>query len=139
MVSVRIKQQQQFFVYLFYNWPCSRFYNFSSNHYLQEMLLSFFLSYFERKCKQVRGREKQEKERIPSRLHAVSTEPDVGLKLMNSEIMTWAEADCLMDWATQVPPILLFSNFYLLCLLLLIGQLVLQDYYQIMEQPLKSS
>ena len=28
-----------------------------------------------------------QRERIPSRLHAVSIEPDVGLKLMNREIM----------------------------------------------------
>ena len=34
-----------------------------------------------------RGRE-GERERIPSRLHAVSTEPDVGLKPLNREIMT---------------------------------------------------
>ena len=36
-----------------------------------------------------RGRERErEKERIPSRLHTVSTEPDVGLKLTNHEITT---------------------------------------------------
>ena len=34
-----------------------------------------------------RGR-KNERMRIPSRLHAVSTEPVVGLDLMNHEIMT---------------------------------------------------
>ena len=33
-----------------------------------------------------RGRER-EGERIPSRLHAVSAEPDVGLELTNREIM----------------------------------------------------
>ena len=33
-------------------------------------------------------REKGERERFPSRLHAVSTEPHVGLNLMNHEIMT---------------------------------------------------
>ena len=32
-----------------------------------------------------------------SRLRAVSTEPDVGLKLMNCEIMTWAEVGRLTD------------------------------------------
>ena len=37
-----------------------------------------------------RERER-ERERIPSRLHAISAEPNVGLKLMNREIMTWAE------------------------------------------------
>ena len=42
-----------------------------------------------------RGREREGerererlRERIPSRLHAVSTEPDVGLKPLNREIMT---------------------------------------------------
>ena len=38
-----------------------------------------------------------------SRLWAVSTEPDMGLKLMDCEIMTWAEVGCLTDWATQAP------------------------------------
>ena len=32
--------------------------------------------------------EWRERERIPSRLHAVSVEPDVGLKLTNCETMT---------------------------------------------------
>ena len=36
-----------------------------------------------------------------SRLWAVSTEPDAGLKLMDREIMTWAEVWCLTNWATQ--------------------------------------
>ena len=31
--------------------------------------------------------ERAERERIASRFHTVSTEPDVGLDLMNSEIM----------------------------------------------------
>ena len=38
-----------------------------------------------------------------SRLWAVSTEPDVGLKLTNHEIMTWAAAGHSTDWATQAP------------------------------------
>ena len=37
-----------------------------------------------------RGREKG-RERVPSRLHAVNKEPDVGLKHTNCEITTWAE------------------------------------------------
>ena len=36
-----------------------------------------------------------------SRLWAVSTEPDAGLKLTDSEIMTWAEVGRSTDWATQ--------------------------------------
>ena len=37
---------------------------------------------------QGRGRERDTESEASSRLHAVSTEPDVGLKLMNCEIMT---------------------------------------------------
>ena len=43
-----------------------------------------------------------------SRLRAVRTEPDVGLKLTSHEIMTWAEVRRLTDWATQAPQILVF-------------------------------
>ena len=32
-----------------------------------------------------------------SRLCAVSTKPDVGLELMNCEIMTWAKVGCSAD------------------------------------------
>ena len=38
-----------------------------------------------------------------SRLWAVSTEPDVGLKPTNHDISTWLEVGCLTDWATQAP------------------------------------
>ena len=42
-----------------------------------------------------RGREREGGERIPSRFHTISAEPDVGLdmglKLTNHEIMTWAK------------------------------------------------
>ena len=38
-----------------------------------------------------------------SGLWAVSTEPDVGLELMDCEIMTWAEVGHSTDWATQAP------------------------------------
>ena len=49
----------------------------------------FFLSLFYLETER-RGRAEgeREKERIPSRLHAVSAETDVGLKLTNWEIMT---------------------------------------------------
>ena len=36
------------------------------------------------------------------RLHVGNTYPDVGLEIMNREIMTWAEVGCLTDWASQV-------------------------------------
>ena len=34
------------------------------------------------------GRIEREGERIPSRLHAISAQPDAGFELMNCEIMT---------------------------------------------------
>ena len=43
-----------------------------------------------------------------SRLWVVSTVLDTGLQLTNCEIVTWAVAGCLTDWATQVPPKFLF-------------------------------
>ena len=53
---------------------------------------SFFnvdLFIFEREREREReDKEGKEGERIPGRLHAVSTEPSVGLELMNREIMT---------------------------------------------------
>ena len=38
-----------------------------------------------------------------SRLWAVSTEPDAGLKLKDREIVTRAEVGRLTEWATQAP------------------------------------
>ena len=60
-----------------------------------EPLYFFFkFVYFERERDRQRervGEEQRERERegerIPSRLHTVSTQPDVGLYLMNHEIM----------------------------------------------------
>ena len=49
-------------------------------------------------------REEDTESKAGSRLWAVSTEPSMGLKLMNYEIMTWAEVGHLTHWATQVPP-----------------------------------
>ena len=48
-------------------------------------------------------REGDTQSKAGSRLWAVSTEPNVGLKLMNREIMTWAEVGRLTNWATQAP------------------------------------
>ena len=45
-----------------------------------------------------------------SRLWAVSTEPDAGLELTDSEIVTWAEVGRLTGWATQAPLSLPFST-----------------------------
>ena len=55
-------------------------------------VIPFFLTFiylFERESEQVsKGGAEKEGEGIPSRLHAVSMEPGVGLDLMNHEIMT---------------------------------------------------
>ena len=48
--------------------------------------------------------EEDKESEIGSRFWAVSTEPDVGLKLMNREIMNWAKVGYLPDWATQALP-----------------------------------
>ena len=47
-----------------------------------------------------------------SRLWAVNTEPGVGLKPMNCEIMTWAKVGRLTDWAIQTP--FVFCSFHIL-------------------------
>ena len=74
----------------------------------------------------LKGRERERESRVGadregdtesqagSRLWAVSTEPDAGLKLTNYEIMTWAEVGCLTNWATQAPLLLLFLKWNLI-------------------------
>ena len=74
--------------------------------FLQSFYFYFFNVYLflrerETECEQERSRERRQ--RIQSRLWAVSTEPSVGLELMNCEIMTWAKVRGLTDWATQAP------------------------------------
>ena len=39
-------------------------------------------------CKEERAEREGERERIPGKLHAVSTEPNAGLELTNHEIVT---------------------------------------------------
>ena len=55
-------------------------------------------------------REKDTESEAGSRLRAVSTEPDVGLKLTDHEIMTWAEVGRLADRATQASLSVRFFN-----------------------------
>ena len=59
---------------------------------MKVMIVIFFLSLFgerERENAQEHEQEKgREREKIPSRLHRVSTEPDVGRRCTNHEIMT---------------------------------------------------
>ena len=59
-------------------------------------------------------REGDTESEVGSRLWAVSTEPDAGLKLTNCEIVTWAEVGRLTDWVTQVPPT--SGDFIKICL-----------------------
>ena len=54
----------------------------------------FLLYFWETETDRTRAGEAQserEREKIPSRLHTDSAQSDVGLKLKNHEIMTWAE------------------------------------------------
>ena len=53
------------------------------------ILCRVYLFLRERKKEKERGRGRG-RQRIPSRLHTISTKPDMGLELMNPE-MTWAE------------------------------------------------
>ena len=47
---------------------------------------------FETDREREREGEREDRERIPSRLQAVSPEPDMGFHPMNHEIMTWTES-----------------------------------------------
>ena len=62
-------------------------------------LFSSFYLFILREREQGRGRERERergRERIPSRLHTLSAEPDVGLEVTNREIVTWAESKSQM-------------------------------------------
>ena len=45
-----------------------------------------------------------------SRLWAISPEPDMGLKLTDCKIGTWAEVGRPTDWATQAPCIVILKQ-----------------------------
>ena len=75
---------------------------------------AIFFSFFFNVYLFLRGRKRQSVSRggadrgdteskAGSRLWAVSTEPDTGLELTNCNIMTWAKAGRLTNWAAQVP------------------------------------
>ena len=66
-----------------------------------------------------RGRaEREEERRIPSGLHTISAEPDVGLELMSPEIMTWAK---IKSWTLNqlshpgAPTVVVFSWLLYAC------------------------
>ena len=56
-------------------------------------LLKMFIHFWERQHEQKRVRERGG-QRVQSRLCSDISKPDVGLKLRNHEIMTWAEVGC---------------------------------------------
>ena len=70
-----------------------------------KMIIYFWERERETEYEQGRGREREgdTETEASSRLWAVSTEPDAGLKLTNCEITTWAKVGCLTDWANQAP------------------------------------
>ena len=63
-----------------------------------------FVYFWERQRQNASGlgaeREGDTEAEAGSRLRAVSTEPDMGPKPTNCEIMTWSQ---MLSWATQVP------------------------------------
>ena len=67
------------------------------------MLFYFYLFISERERARAWAREGQRgRERIPSRVHAVSTGPDVGLDLTNCESVTWAEVQSqTLNWLSH--------------------------------------
>ena len=60
-----------------------------------------------------REREGDTESEAGSRLRAVSTEPDVGFKLMNREFMTRAKVGRLTHWATQEPLKVIIDRYVL--------------------------
>ena len=61
------------------------------------------------------GQGERERERIPSRVHTVSIEPNVELKPMNHETMTWAETKSwTLNQLSHPGAPTCFSNFHFL-------------------------
>ena len=102
------RNQQQPVIYT-QHWFASNFFTSaltSITTIKKKCFLMFILWEREREEEQGEGQREREGERIPSRLHTVTAEPDVGLETTNCEIITWAKASrvrCLTNWATQAP------------------------------------
>ena len=75
---------------------------FSFRSFLKKLLNVYF---WERESASRGGAEREgdTESETGSRVWAVSTEPDVGLKLTDCKIMTWADVRRLTNWTTQVP------------------------------------
>ena len=81
---------------------------FSTVSWLSIFFKKFFNVYLflrERQSANMGGAEREgdTESKAGSRLRAISTERDAGLKLTNRKIVTWAEVGCPTDWAAQVP------------------------------------
>ena len=68
-----------------------------------------FVYYFWERERARAGEGQREGDRGSKAGSAGSRDPNVGLKLRNNEIMTWAEVRGLTNWATQAP---LSAGFY---------------------------
>ena len=69
------------------SWSVCYFYISQPNR--KDFSFKFYVFLRETETAQVgEGQRERGKERLPSRLHAASTEPNAGLELMNCEIMT---------------------------------------------------
>ena len=83
------------------------------SHWLSSIFFYFFNLFI---LRGYRGRERERergRERIPSRLHTVSEEPNSGLEFIYREITTEPKSRvrCLTDWNTQAPqPLLHFLS-----------------------------
>ena len=95
--------------WILYSNTASQTQTFGPEHFFFNSFLMFIFWERERERDRVwagegqREREGDTEPEAGSRLWAVITEPDVGLKLTNHEIVTWAEVGRLTHWATQVP------------------------------------
>ena len=71
---------------------------------------NIFIYFWEIQTECERGRGRDTEPKAVSRLQAVSTEPDGGLKLTNRELVTQAEVRRLPNWATQAPRLFYFKQ-----------------------------
>ena len=72
----------------------------------------FLFIYFENDSMWAGEGQRDGGERIASRLHAVSTEPNVGLELANHEIMTWTKIKSqTLNWLSH-PGTLIICTFF---------------------------
>ena len=76
------------------------------------MFIYFWEKERERESVSRGSREGDTASKAGSRLRTVSTEPDMGLELMDREIMTWAKVRGLTDCTIQAPHVNLFLIYF---------------------------